>query len=117
MDGDFMFSKLFSKAVDSISPDEAMRLMENQEGVLLLDVRTPQEYSSMHIPRSVNVPLDQINRIDQLVQNKDTTIIVYCLSGARASSAARFLRNMGYTDVSNLGGISAWPYKTVKGNA
>ena len=75
---------------------------------LLLDVRTPVEYSSGHIPLSTNVPVQQIESIRQITAGKNTPIFVYCYSGARSSKAVSMLREMGYTHVENIGGICAY---------
>lgn len=109
-----MFRSLF-KTTPRISPQEAKAQMENNKDIVLLDVREPDEYRERHIKGSINLPLGQIGRAESVVKNKDATIFVYCLSGGRASSACRELDGMGYTHVSNLGGIMSWPYETVSG--
>lgn len=75
---------------------------------VLLDVRTEEEYSEGHIPKSMNVPLHKINNISGYIKNKNTPIFVHCLSGARSAQAAAALGRMGYTDVRNIGGISSY---------
>lgn len=79
-----------------------------QHGAVLLDVRTRQEYGEGHIPGSVNIPLDEIGRVSGSAPAKDTPLFVYCLSGARSRQAVGQLKNMGYSKVENIGGISAW---------
>lgn len=111
-----MFSGIFGRAGDAISPADVKAMIESGADAALLDVRSPEEYREKHIPGSVNLPLDRIYSVEGIVPDKNAKIIVYCLSGARASSAARALIRMGYTDVSNMGGIAGWPYKTVSGN-
>ncbi len=81
---------------------------KNTVGALLLDVRTPQEYSQGHIPESKNIPLQTLDKIKDIVENKDTELFVYCHSGARSRQAAAVLGQMGYTKVSNIGGISSY---------
>ena len=109
-----MFS-LFAKKYKTISPSEAKSRLGDRN-VLLLDVRTPSEYKSIRIPNSISVPLNNIKHdIVNVAKNKDTEIIVYCQSGARASSACNELVNMGYTNISNLGGIMSWRYETISG--
>ena len=53
------------------------------DGAVLLDVRTPDEYRQGHIPGSKNVPLQSINKVAGVIDNKATPIFVHCLSGAR----------------------------------
>ena len=97
---------LFNKGYKSISPKEAKNSMDNDKCVVLIDVRTPNEYKSAHIPKSISLPLNNINSgILKVASNKDTTLIIYCQSGARASSACKGLVKMGYTNIRNLGGI------------
>ena len=81
------------------------------DGAILLDVRTPDEYRQGHIPGSKNVPLQSIDKVDSVVENKDTPIFVHCLSGARSRQAAAVLQQMGYSNVKDIGGISAYAGK------
>ncbi len=98
----------------NISPQEAKHRMENEEGVVLLDVRTPQEYSVAHIPNSLLIPLDLIEREAEIrITDKNAPIFVYCRSGRRSVEASAALIRLGYTQVYNLGGINDWPYEIV----
>jgi rhodanese-related sulfurtransferase len=78
---------------------------------VLLDVRTPQEYREGHIPGSQNVPLQQLDKVEEVTENKDTVLYVYCRSGARSRQAVSLLKHMGYTNVHNIGGIAAYSGK------
>jgi len=73
----------------------------------LLDVRTPGEYSAGHIPNSVNISVEtlagQLNQVPT-----DQPVIVYCRSGNRSAQAASILRQAGYTQVYDLGGVIQW---------
>ena len=80
----------------------------NMEGAVLLDVRTPQEYQEGHIPGSKNVPLQTIDKISSVADNKNIPLFVYCYSGGRSRQAAAVLGQMGYTNVRNIGGIAAY---------
>jgi len=80
-------------------------------GAVLLDVRTPEEYRGGHIPGSKNIPLQTIDRVGSVAENKDTALYVYCQSGARSRQAAGMLKQMGYTNVNNIGGIAAYAGK------
>ena len=81
---------------------------------LLLDVRTEEEYAGGHIPDSRNVPLHTLARVPSLPGTLETPLFVYCLSGARSRQAAAILRRMGYSHVTDLGGISNYHGKVVK---
>jgi len=75
---------------------------------VLLDVRMPSEYSHGHIPGSLNIPLPNIDTAATVVPDKSTPLFVYCYSGARSRQAAALLRQMGYSNVQNLGGINRY---------
>ena len=81
------------------------------DGAVLLDVRTPEEYRQGHIPGSKNVPLQSIDKVADMIDNKATPIFVHCLSGARSRQAASILQQMGYNNVKYIGGISAYTGK------
>ena len=81
------------------------------DDAVLLDVRTPGEYREGHIPGSKNVPLQSIDKVGDIIENKGTPIFVHCLSGARSRQATAVLQQMGYSNVKNIGGISAYTGK------
>ena len=83
----------------------------NVEGAVLLDVRTPQEYQEGHVPGSKNVPLQTIDKISSVADNKNIPLFVYCYSGGRSRQAASKLQHMGYNNVQNIGGITAYSGK------
>lgn len=89
------------------SSKEARRLV-NEEGALLLDVRTPEEFASGHLPGAVNVPVDQLPRRLDEVGSKDKPVVVYCRSGRRSAIAAETLQGGGFQSVHDLGAMSAW---------
>ena len=103
-------------ATKKISPREALHLMENDKNILLIDVRTMEEYHTVRIPNSISVPLDNLkSKIEKIAPNKDAQLMIYCQGGVRASAACKELDKMGYTNIYNLGGIMNWPFDTVKG--
>ena len=112
-----MFKTLFAQTrVPSITPQQAKKRLASADPVILLDVRTAEEYAEIHIPNSISLPLDRLKqKIDAVAPDKDAEIVVYCLSGARSATACGQLAAMGYTNVSNLGGIHSWPYETERG--
>ena len=85
------------------------------EKAVLLDVRTKEEYESGHIENGENIPLQQIKAVLAKITDKDTPLFVYCQSGARSSSATSALKQMGYLNITNIGGISSYRGKVVKG--
>ncbi|MDO4834099.1 MAG: rhodanese-like domain-containing protein [Bacillota bacterium] len=87
--------------------EEVKECLDSPDGVLL-DVRSPEEYSNGHIPGSINIPVNSIHEAGEIIKGKDAPVCVYCLSGIRAASAAAVLRGEGYTKVKNLGGIKKY---------
>ena len=67
-----------------ISMDEAITMMEAESGYIILDVRTRSEFADKHIPGSQNVPLQQLDKVEEITENKDTVLYAYCYSGARS---------------------------------
>lgn len=96
-----------------ITPEDAKKMLEKNDDVFLIDVRTKEEYNEKHIEGSILVPLDVLEeKIDEVVKDKNKEIIVYCRSGRRSKKAANILLELGYNNVYDLGGIINWPYKT-----
>lgn len=79
-------------------------------GAILIDVRTEEEYNEEHIEGAVLLPVDTITEetVHEIVKDLDTPIIVYCQSGNRSQQAAELLSNLGYREVYNLGAMSNW---------
>ena len=91
--------------------NQGVKEYSTTDSAVLLDVRTPDEYRQGHIPGSKNVPLQSIDKVTVMINNKATPIFVHCLSGARSRQAAAVLQQLGYTNVKNIGGISAYAGK------
>ena len=97
-----------------ITSDEAKKMMETQK-VIVVDVRTLEEYTEGHIPNAISVPLETIeNEAEAKLKNKDDLILVYCRSGRRSREAALKLIEKGYTNVIDFGGIQDWNAEIVK---
>ena len=95
----------------TIMTNEAISLME--DGAVIVDVRTPDEYNREHIPNAINIPLDSIDSFDMA---KDVQIIVYCQTGIRSKEAIDNLIDRGYTTLYNLdGGLLNWGGELVGG--
>ena len=87
---------------------------ETNDGAVLLDVRTAEEYRDGHIDGSVNIPLDRISSVENTVKDKSTPLYVHCLSGGRSGQAVSYLKQFGYTNAKNIGGINSYRGKVVK---
>lgn len=81
---------------------------------VLLDVRTFDEYCQGHIEGSLNIPLQNIYAVKNNIPDLDKPIYVHCLSGARSAQATSALKSMGYTNVTDIGGINSYRGKVVK---
>ena len=95
----------------SMNIDEGVKLFRETKDAILIDVRYPFEYKQKHIPGSCNYTAQDIAKgnLENLGNlPKDTPIFVYCLSGSRSAKAMIVLEDLGYTNVTNIGGISAY---------
>jgi rhodanese-related sulfurtransferase len=108
IDGDYMVinnTERISMAelgADSTEADEARLMLQN--GAVLIDVRTAEEYSEKAYEDSVNIPVDEIEE-GIAAYEKDRVIIFCCASGVRAAAAVEKAKEMGYTNVYNLGSV------------
>lgn len=99
-----------------INANEARGILDKEENVVLLDVRTLGEFRERRIPGSILLPYDEISLYaDEVLPDKDAIILIYCRSGRRSAVAALELIDMGYQRVYDFGGILEWPYETVSG--
>ena len=86
-----------------IDAQEARSIIDGEKDVVILDVRTKEEYDQGHIPSSVLITDANLrDEIEDKIPNKDTKILVYCRSGRRSAASAKLLIEMGYTNVYDL---------------
>ena len=91
--------------------------MDSEEGRIILDVRSREEYDQGHIPGAILIPDTEIEaKAADLLPDKDQLILVYCRSGRRSKLAAQSLADLGYTNIREFGGILDWPYEVVQDN-
>ena len=92
----------FLKQINSVTEESARKYL--QQGAKVIDVRTAQEYSERHLPKTINIPLGELKqRIASEAPNKETILLLHCLSGGRSSVGTQTLKGMGYKNVFNLG--------------
>ncbi|MCG9132592.1 hypothetical protein J5I95_13015 [Candidatus Poribacteria bacterium] len=91
-----------------ISPQELKQKLDNNESVLLLDVREPSEYDIVHLKDARLIPLNTLPQdIDSLPSDQE--IVVYCHHGQRSLYAVAYLQQNGFNEAKNLiGGIDQW---------
>jgi len=91
---------------ESIDAKQAIHMLENDDNVTLLDVRTIQEYKSGHLRNATLIPVQALRKnLGMLKQDKNKKIIVYCRTGNRSVSASRILEENGFTPLNVKGGI------------
>lgn len=97
-----------------VTTDEAISIMKEEKDYIILDVRTPEEYKSKHIPGAINIPNETIGTEDiPELPDKEQLIMIYCRSGNRSKQAAEKLAAQGYTNIVEFGGINDWTGETV----
>lgn len=102
-------------AYKKITAEEARTMMDEDEGVIVVDVRTESEYDEGHIEGAILIPNETITDVmPEQLADADAVILIYCRSGRRSEEAARKLVDLGYTNVYDFGGIIDWPYDIVK---
>ena len=96
-----------------ITADEVYKAISDKTNIIILDVRTPGEYSKGKIEGSINMPVDTIsNEVITTFPDKSKTIYVYCLSGSRSNVAVDTMKQLGYTNVFSMtSGLLMWRSK------
>lgn len=89
--------------------EEVKAAIDAADGTVILDVRRDDEYKEGHLPTAISIPLDQLK--EKVTFAKDRILYVYCRSGQRSMTACRILKEAGYENVYNVGGIIYWPYE------
>ena len=101
-------------AYHKLSAEEAYEMMVSQE-VVIVDVRTPEEYDGGHIPNAILVPNESIgDDMPEALPDKEATLLIYCRSGRRSKEASEKLLKLGYKSIYEFGGVIDWPYELVK---
>ncbi|GGO69075.1 rhodanese-like domain-containing protein [Bowmanella pacifica] len=100
-----LFTSLASASGTGFSSISAQQLLERKQDVVVVDVRTPEEYAEGHVPGAINVPHDRINEfLQQLDNEKSSQLVLYCRSGRRAKLAANELHKLGFGSITLLEG-------------
>ncbi len=101
-----------------ITAEQAKERLDSGDKLILLDVRTQEEFDAGHIDGAILLPNETITDSEQpdILPDLDAEILIYCRSGNRSAQAAKKLVAQGYTNVYDFGGIIDWPYETVTGS-
>ena len=103
--GGGMAAVFLLKRMSFISPEAARQHL--QQGALVIDVRSPGEFNSGHLPNAINIPLDGIETVlPRRVKDKNQMLLLHCLSGMRSGMAKQKLKSLGYANVFNLGSLA-----------
>lgn len=102
-----------SEGYTQISYEEAKKMIDEQKNIIILDVRTKEEFEGGYIKGAVLFPSQEVNEetAAQKLPDKEKTILIYCSSGGRSKKVAQQLADMGYTNIYEFGGINSWPYE------
>lgn len=104
-----------STDIQSIDGDKVYQMIQNKDDFVLVDVREQDEYDAGHIEGAMLIPLGTIETdFVKTVPSKDQMIVVYCRTGRRSQEAYAKIKDLGYQDVYDLGGIVDWKYDVVK---
>ena len=93
-----------------VSPATAIRLMNNEDDALIIDIRVEADYKKGHIKGAKNIPLaDMASNLDKYATYKNKPVLIYCNTGNSATRAIKLLKTAGFEKIKNLGGgIAAW---------
>jgi phage shock protein E len=93
---------LMIKKTGQISTEDALAYLK--KGAQVIDVRTPSEFNSGHLPNVISIPLGEIETaVPRRVKDKNQVLLLHCHSGMRSGAAMKKLQGMGYTNTFNLG--------------
>ena len=89
-----------------IEKQEAFEMMKKYSNYRIVDVRSREEYQMSHLPKAVNIPLDDLeDECLELLPNLNSVIFVYCTSGIRSRRACEMMSHMGYENIYGFGGF------------
>lgn len=101
-------------AIIKLSHGEAKRLMDSDDKLILVDVRTREEYEESYIDGAILIPLDELEaKATAKLPDKNSRIMVYCRSGKRSKQAAEILDRLGYNNIYDMGGLIDWPFELI----
>ena len=96
------FKKIY-RLKENLNVTEMKEIIDNNNNVIIVDVRSPQEFSEHHIKNAINIPTYEIyEKAKKIIPDKETIIICYCSVGIRSKKAIKMLRKLGYINLYHL---------------
>ena len=107
---------MFNSYIKNVNAEEAYKLINNNKELVILDVRTQEEYDGGHIPGAKLIPVQVLPmKLSELKEYKDKPVLVYCASGGRSPRAVDTLVKSDFTNIYHLSrGISSWRYTVAR---
>lgn len=100
--------------LNKITAEQAKEMIDSTSELIILDVRTPEEFNEGHIENAILIPDYELeSKAEEILTDKSTTLLVYCRSGRRSALASQILSDLGYSSIYDFGGIIDWPYEVV----
>ena len=101
------------KLYEDVNVEQAKKIIDNDE-VVVIDVRTQEEFAEGHIPNAMLIPVDEIDNVMEEM-DKDTSYLMVCRSGNRSAMASELLAKNGFQHIKNMeGGMNKWTYEVEK---
>lgn len=93
-----------------ISSEDAAKIIATEKNIIILDVRTQEEYDRRHIPNAILLPIEEIKKgnFTEKLPDKNQKILVYCWTGRRSEDSAKILAENGYKNIYDFGGLVTW---------
>lgn len=104
-----------AQVINKMTHQQAIEAMNEDGSIVLVDVRTVEEFATGYVAGSINIPIDDIaSTFESQISNKDTRLFIICRSGNRSALASEQLKKMGYTNITDIGGIINWPQTLIQ---
>lgn len=97
-----VFKRLY-RSKEDITMKEFQELIKANNNIVLLDVRSIQEYNEGHLNGAINIPLHELGfKAERILKDKNSIIIAYCSAGIRSKKAVVLLKKLGYRNLYNI---------------
>jgi len=95
-----------------IDAKQAKEELDQDKNIILVDVRTPEQYQAGHIKGAISLPLEEVeSKASSVLKDKNAKYFIYCRTGRKSEEVSEYLDAIGYTNVTDMGGIHDWPYE------